>query len=323
MNLRNAAPPFTRNGPTAFSMLGTMIFALCSLLIVPTVRYGIRPLTMAGVTVLTCCLCEAAANLAAGGAFGIRDPSPAVTGLILAFLLPINAPLWLPCAAGAFAILIAKIPFGSFGRAPFNPAAAGAAFVSLCWPHLALSWFDPAKPYVLPPFADCTFQVGTSPAAVLKNGLVPDVLPLDMLWGETPGPATTGGILIICACALLLFLSRSAHWEATVGFVATSALLAALFPRIVCSPLSSAKYEILSGSLLFCAVFMIPEPGVQPRTAVGRGIYGALAGAILMGFRFFGVYEESVCFAVIAANAIAPLIDTAVGRLRGWEGRTA
>ncbi len=122
--------------------------------------------------------------------------------MICALLMPLNAPLWLPCAAGAFAVLIAKAPFGSFGRTPFNPAAAGVAFASLCWPELVFTFFDPAQPHSLPPFGACTFHAGESAAAVLKDGLKPDILPLDLLWGEAAGPLGTGAALVIAAGAL-------------------------------------------------------------------------------------------------------------------------
>lgn len=320
MRLKNAIPPFVREGPSVTAMLGTVIAALCSLLIVPVIRYGMRPVTMAGAAVLTCLLCESAGNLVRGKGFGVSDLSPVVTGLTAALLLPLNAPLWLPCAVGAFAILAAKVPFGSFGRNPFNPAAAGTAFAALCWPNLFSLYFDPAKPYVLPPFADCTFQAGEPAAAVLKGGLMPDIYPMNILLGEDAGPLGTGLGLVIGACALLLFLSRAAHWEATVSFLTVAVLLAAFFPRIACGPITSTKYELLSGSLLFCAVFMISDPVTSPRTPVGRAVYGALAGVVLMAFRHRGVSGQSACFAVLAANAMAPVIDAAEGRLRGWEG---
>lgn len=319
MNLRNAAPPFVRAEPTAASMLRTVLFALCALLVIPTVRYGIRPLTMAGVSVLTCLVCEILANLLCTGGFSVTDPSFAVTGLVLALLMPLNAPLWLPCAAGAFAVLVAKAPFGSFGRNPFNPAAAGAAFAALCWPGLMFTYFDPSEPFRLPAFADCTFRTGVSAAATLKNGLKPDILPLDMLWGEAAGPLGTGAALVVGACALLLLFSRAAHWQAPVCFLAVCALLAALFPRIACSPLTSVKYELLSGSLLFGGVFLVSDPVPAPYTASGKGIYGAFAGAALMAFRHFGVCEQGAWFAVLLANAASPLIDRAVFRVRGWE----
>jgi electron transport complex protein RnfD len=320
MTSRALTPPFVREGPSVRSMLGWTLFALFALLIVPVVRYGARPITMACAAMLTCIICEFFVNLLTAGKLGLTDPSPLVTGMVCTMLMPLNAPLWLPCAAGAFAILIAKAPFGPFGRTPFNPAAAGTAFVSLCWPGLMFTYFDPAQPYSLPAFGTCTFLSGESAAAVLKEGLKPDILPLNMLWGESAGPLTTGIALVIAAGGILLVLTRSAHWEPMVFFLGTAALLASLFPRIACSPLTSVKYELLSGSVFFCAVFMASNPVSAPRTRVGRCVYGALAGAFVMLFRYFGQFEQGASFAILAADAASPLISAAIARLRGWEG---
>lgn len=321
MILRDAAPPFAREGPSVRSMLGWTLFGLFILLVVPTVRYGPRPVTMACAAMLTCLLCELLANLLRTGRFFLTDSSPLVTGMVCVMLMPLNAPLWLPCAAGAFAILIAKAPFGPFGRTPFNPAAAGVAFTALCWPDLMFTYFDPSQPYVLPALGSCVFREGQSAAAVLKDGLKPDILPLDLLWNPIAGPLASGLALVVAAGALLLFLSGSAHWEPTAFFLGAAALLAALFPRIACSPLTSVKYELLSGSLLFCAVFMVSNPVCEPRSRAGRCIYGALAGALLMVFRYFGQYEQGAVFAVLAADAASPLLSAAVGHLRGWEAK--
>lgn len=322
MKLRKVQPPFLHDGPAAGGMLGCTVFALCALLAVPAVRYGTRPLAMAAFSVLTCLLCEALANWSRFGTPALTDSSAAVTGLVCTMLVPLNAPLWLPCAAGAFGILIAKAPFGGFGRNPFNPSAAGAAFVSVCWPALMYTYFDPAEKYDLPAFGSCVFTAGESPAAVLKEGLKPSELPFDLLWGEHAGPLGTGAALVIGAAALFLFVTRSAHWEGTAGFLAAAALLAALFPRIACSALVSLKYELLSGSLFFASVFLVSDPVTAPRSRTGRLLYGALAGALTMAFRRYGGYEQGAGFAVLLANAFSPMIDSAAFRLRGWGGET-
>ena len=77
----------------------------------------------------------------------------------------------------------------------------------------------------------------------------------------------------------------------------------------------------MSGSLFFCAIFMVTDPVTAPRTAVARSIYGAFCGALVMAFRHFGAYEQGACFAILASNAIAPLLDRAAGAVRVWGGK--
>lgn len=319
--LKNAASPYVKSEFTVSSMMRSMLLAQLSLLVVPVIHYGLRPLILAGASVLTAAFCHILFCLVRGKSISVTEVSVLVTGMMIPMLLPLNAPLWLPCAASAFAVLAVREPFGGFGRNPFNPAAAGVAFAALCWPQLTFSYFDPTGPASFPLFGAGSFRTAQSPAAVLKQGFKPDILPLNMLWGNFPGPLGATGILVIGACALLLFFTRAAKPEAAVCFLGAAALAAALFPRILCSPLTSVKYELLSGSLFFCSVFLVTDPVTSPRTFPGRCFYGAFAGAMTMVFRWFGAYEQGACFALLMANAAAPLMDSAVFRLRGWEGR--
>ena len=319
--LTKAASPYVKGDFTVSSMMRSMLLALLSLLILPVIHYGLRPLILAGASVMTAVCCRILFNLIRGKSFSATEISVLVTGLMIPMLMPLNAPLWLPCAATAFAVLVAREPFGGFGRNPFNPAAAGTAFAALCWPQMFFSYFDPSRPASFPPFGAGTFSTAQSPAEVLKQGFKPEILPLNMLWGGFSGPLGSTAILIIGACALLLFFTRAAKPETTVCFLAAAALAAALFPRILCSPLTSVKYELLSGSLFFCSVFMVTDPVTAPRTFSARCLYGAFAGAMTMVFRWFGAFEQGACFALLTANAVAPLMDSAVFRLRGWEGK--
>lgn len=314
--------PAAAGGTTVPSMLKDMIAALCALLILPTVHSGARPLAVAGTAVAAALVCEILFGLFQKRSAALTEPSSVVTGLVVAMLLPLNAPLWLPAAAAAFAVLVAKGPFGFYGRTPFNPAAAGVAFAVLCWPQEVFTYFDPSEPASLPAFGNCVFSASKSPAAVLKEGLKPDVLPLNMIWGDGVGPLGTTAALVIGACFLFLLIRRDAKWETTVCFLLAAALIAALFPRIACSPLTSVKYELLSGSLFFCSVFMITDPVTSPHTFPARCLYGAFAGAMTMAFRRFGAFEQGTVFAVLLANAAAPMLEAAVCAVRGWGGRS-
>lgn len=298
-------------------MMRDVLFSLSVLLILPAAHYGARPLVMAGLTMLVCLLCELMFNLIQGKSIRLAECSAMVTGLMIALLMPLNAPVWVPCVAGVFAIFVAKGPFGGIGNTPFNPAAAGVAFVTLCYPGYLFSYLNPAEVPPLPAFADCAVSLAQSPAAALKQGFRPDIFPLNMLWGVFAGPMGTTAILVIAACAFFLIVRRTASWQIIVCFLAGAALIAALFPRFSGDWLTSVKYEMMAGSLLFGAVFMATDPVTCPNTARGRCIYGALAGALVMMFRYFGAYEEGTVFAILLVNAAAPMIDGAVcGALR-------
>lgn len=316
MIFKQGDAPFIRREETVSSMMRDMITALLLLMVLPVVYTGFRVVTITLVTVLACVAGEVVFSLIAAREISTSDYSPIVTGMIIAMLMPVNAPLWLPVVAGLFAILVAKGPFGTTGNTPFNPAAAGVAFVTLCWPDKIFGYFDTAQKVSLPLFADCSVKLAKSSAAVLKDGLKPDLFPFQMLWNQMAGPIGTTAALVIAACGLYIFLKRAASWQITVCFLGAAAAYAALFPRIQCSALTSVKYELLSGSLLFCAVFMITEPSTSPRTLSGRCIYGILGGILLMLFRQFGAYEQGACFVILIMNVLSPCIDHAICDLK-------
>ena len=62
--------------------------------------------------------------------------------------------------------------------------------------------------------------------------------------------------------------------------------------------------ELLTGAILFSAVFLINEPYTCVHHRMGRVLYGVLVGVVSMGFRYYGVYETGVCFALLAVNSV-------------------
>ena len=309
--------PFLRSEAGVPAMMGDQVLALLLLLIIPTLYYGFRVLAMAAVTVAVCVVSEILCCLLEKKEIHFRVASPVVTGLLIVMLMPAGISFWAPAAAAAFSVFVAKAPFGFLGHTPFHPAAAGVVFATLCWPGKMFLYPDMGKGISLPLFEDC-YQLPSvqGPAAALKDGVRPDMVPLEMLWGQYAGPIGATSILVAAACGLYLFVRRTADWRMTAGFLAAAALYAALFPRIIGSPLTSVKYEMMAGSLFFCAVFLVTDPATSPRSIPGKYVYGVLAGLMTMLFRYFGVYEQGACFALLLANAFAPVIDRAVCQWR-------
>lgn len=293
------------------------LVALLLLLIVPTIYNGPRVLTLTAVSAAACMLGEIICCLAAHRDISIYDLFPITTGMTIAMLLPASAPFWLAAAASLFASVIARGPFGGTGHTPFHPAAAGIAFVTFCWPDLVFSYPDLSSGQKLPIFGDCSeFPTVLSPDAALKQGLKPEILPLDLLWGQFAGPMGTTATLVICACGLYLTLKKTIDARIPLCFVGSAAVYAALFPRIMTTPLTSVKYELLCGSLLFCAVFLAADSVTAPRTGPGKILYGILGGILAMLIRSYGAYEQGACFAILLLNAFSPVTDRLVLSVR-------
>ncbi len=79
--------------------------------------------------------------------------------------------------------------------------------------------------------------------------------------------------------------------------------------------LQCVRDELLTGAMLFSAVFLLNEPYTCAHHRLGRILYGMLVGAFTMGFRYFGVYETGVCFALLTGNSISGWMDRTESRL--------
>ena len=160
----------------------------------------------------------------------------------------------------------------------------------------------------------------------LSSGGMLNYNPIALSLGEYAAPMGTGAALVLLACGLFLWSQKDAHMAASVSFLATCALIAFFFPRqaglaesdvlVNALPrLQCVRDELLTGAVLFSAVFLINEPYTCAHHRMGRILYGVLVGGVSMGFRYYGVYETGVCFAVLAVNSISAWIDRTEVRL--------
>ena len=137
----------------------------------------------------------------------------------------------------------------------------------------------------------------------------------DMFMGFIPGTiGEVSKIAILIGFAYLL-IRKVISWRIPVVFVGTFAVLAAIF-RMDQDVLTS----VLSGGLLFGAVFMATDYTTSPMTEVGQYIYAFGCGLILAVIRKWGSYTEGVTYAILIMNVATPLIDKFVKiRVYGQE----
>ncbi len=96
-----------------------------------------------------------------GGKATVGNLSAVVTGVLLAFNLPSNIPLWIVAIGALIAIGIGKMTFGGLGKNPFNPALVGRVFLLISFPA-AMTTF--------PQLADAV--TGATPLSLAKGMLI-------------------------------------------------------------------------------------------------------------------------------------------------------
>ena len=289
--------------------------------------YGLRPLLLCGAALLLGNLCDRLIALLRRRVYQSRDFSNESFALVIALLLPATVDWYVLAAAVTAGILIGKEAFGGYGSYPFHPAAVGYVVAAVSWPEQVFRY---PQPYAAIPLLDASsVPVSSTLSDTLRSGGSLNIGALSLWLGEYASPMGTGAALIILACGLFLWRQKDIRLSAMVSFLATCALIAFFLPRqagLIGAPLFATaalrlrcvQDELLSGAMLFSAVFLLNEPYTCAHHRLGRILYGVLVGAAAMGFRYFGVYDETgVCFALLAVNSISGWLDRTETQLYG------
>ena len=96
----------------------------------------------------------------------VLDGSAVLTGLLLAFNLPSNLPIWIILIGALFAIGVAKMSFGGLGNNLFNPALVGRAALLVAFPAQMTTW---PKVGQLSSYLDA--ETGATPLSIMKNAI--------------------------------------------------------------------------------------------------------------------------------------------------------
>ena len=269
--------------------------------------YGLRSVAVGAFTVIAALAANWLGDLFSGRGIEWWDASPVISGMIIALLMPASIPYYIPVIAALFAILVAKFPYGGTGNNVFNPAAAGLAFVTLCFGDQLANYPIPLE--TLPMTVDETVKLTQGAASILKMGAVPTISMEQLALGNFAGPMGTTNILVIAACLIYLLIRHSAKWYVPLTYLATISVFASCIHHEKLTAAESVVVELVAGSLMFVAVYMLTEPVTQPKRPMAKILYAMTAGIITMLFRYYGAVLNSAVFALLLTNALTPLFD--------------
>lgn len=316
--------PHIRTDARVGKMMIDVLLAAIPLGVFSYVNYGARPLYLllfsvlaAVVSEMLCCMMRRRSLATA------LDGSAAVTGLIVGLVMSPMAPYWLPMAGSAFAIFVAKAPFGGTGRNVFNPAAAGIAVLSYCFPQQMFTYpaINGAENLPLGMAVPETVITAPSLASQIGNQVAPQRTPLQLLLGDFAGPIGTTAGLILLAFAGYLLVRRTASAWVVLPYFATCLVLTWLFPLSWMTPDLSTIAQLSAGYVLFTGVFLISDPVTGPRFWLGRLVYGVITAVLVMLLQRVGRSEAACCSAVLVMNAVASILDRWCWRFWHWLTR--
>ncbi|MFO7615854.1 MAG: RnfABCDGE type electron transport complex subunit D [Bacteroidales bacterium] len=292
-----------------------VLFALVPAFAVSLVFFGLGALVVTSVAVVSCLAFEyLIARFIMKTQPTLWDGSAAVTGVLLAFNVPSNLPVWMIIIGSLVAIGIAKMSFGGLGKNPFNPALAGRVFLLVSFPVQMTSW----------PVAGTRFEyldatTGATPLGIIKEGLK-NGQPVSELLQEIPGYSQmllgnmSGSLGEISALALLigglyLLWKKVITWHIPVSIIGTVLLFTGILWGISPEKFADPLFHLLAGGIILGALFMATDMVTSPMAPTGQIIFGVGIGLITVLIRVFGAYPEGVSFAILIMNAFVPLIN--------------
>ncbi len=245
----------------------------------------------------------------------ISDGSALITGLLLAFCLPANLPVWMVILGSFVAIGVGKMSFGGLGNNPFNPALVGRVFLFISFPVQLTSWPEP----LINRLSYLDASTGATPLAMMKEGMkngegISEIMGnipayAEMFLGKVNG--STGEIAAIALLIGLVYMliRKIISWHIPVSILLTVTVFTGILWLANPDKNPDPLFHLLSGGLMLGAVFMATDYVTSPMNPKGMWVYGVMIGIITVVIRVFGSYPEGVQFAILIMNAFTPLIN--------------
>jgi electron transport complex protein RnfD len=316
MELRTS--PHIARGVGVEVIMRNVVWALLPAAAMSVYAFGWSALLLIAVTTAAAIGSEYAAARLTGRENTLWDYSAAITGLLLGMTLPPAFPLWMGALGGVVAILLGKTLFGGLGYNLFNPALVGRAFLQASFPVAITTWSAPFAPERFASLSASTVALPfLEPAAIVATGATPlaawkfegHVTPgLELLLGTVSGSAGETSALLILLGGAYLALRRMLDWRIPVGILVTVAVLSAALHWFR-PGLPPPQFMLLSGGLMLGAVFMATDMVTSPVTPLGLWLFAVLIGVLTVVIRVWGGLPEGVMYAILLANAAAPLLN--------------
>ena len=302
-NLTVSSSPHLRSSRSTRSIMQEVCLALAPAGIAGIILFGWNSLAIIVTSVLSCVVSEYLFQRITHKKILIGDWSAVVTGLLLAYNIPANAPLWIPLIGGIIAIVLVKQCFGGLGGNFMNPALTARAV-------LFVSWAGIMSNYPLTRFM-ADGATAATPLAQMASGETVSLM--DLIIGNCGGVLGETCKIAILLGGLYLIIRGIADWRIPVCFIG-----AAFICYLIQDGFQVALGQILSGGLLLGAFFMATDYVTCPMSGSGRMIMGLGCGILLFVIRSYATYIEGCSFAILFMNVMTPLIDRfTAGKLFG------
>lgn len=300
-----SASPHVRSAQTVSGIMLNVIIALIPALAASVWLFGPRVLLICLVTIGTCMLSEYLSRKIMKRSNTLGDLSAVVTGLLLAFNLPVSIPLWQAAIGSVIAIVVVKQLFGGIGQNFVNPAITGRIILMVSFPTAMTTWIKPLS--WLDKGAEAV-TAATPLTMMTKGGELSDELPslVDMLIGIRGGSLGETCAVALIIGGIYMMIRKIISPAIPLSFIGTVAVIMLIAGK---GDFRFVAYQLLSGGLMLGAFFMATDYTTSPINFKGRIIFGIGCGLLTSFIRLFGSLPEGVSFSIILMNILVPHIE--------------
>ncbi len=290
--------------------------------------FGMRSLWVTLTAIVAAMLTEAGCQLLMKRPVEIKDGSAILTGILLAYNLPAEVPLWIPAIGSFVAIAIGKQVFGGLGHNPMNPALVGRAFLMASWPIHITSFSTIPKGSTLSGIDSITsatpLNVFKSVREILTNSAEYTTEEIsnatqtlselyntngNLFFGKIGGCIGETSAILLLIGAIFLMYKHIIGWKIPISYIGTVFLLTWMFGGTDGLFTGNPVFHILSGGLMLGAFYMATDMVTSPVTFKGRLYFGLGCGIITVVIRLWGGYPEGVSYSILLMNLVTPLLN--------------
>lgn len=232
-------------------------------------------------------------------------------GLFLGLIMPLNTPFSMLILGAFIATLVGKLLFGGFGNNIFNPALVGRLFIITAY-AITFGKYAYHNNYELDTIASSTPLTNASTVQGIgsyETLVKPYGNLMNFFIGTIPGAVGETSALLCIIAFIYLTITKTIKWRIPVFYILTVFIMSFIIGAFNDLEMTYSLFQILSGGLMFGAVFMATDPVTSPTTFVGQTLYGISLGILTIVFRHLTPYPEGVLTSILTMNMLVFIID--------------
>ena len=235
---------------------------------------------------------------------------PFITATIIAIRFRSNTPLLLIILAVVLAELVGKLMWGGFGKNKVNPVAVGFLLTDLMF-----------EQYNRMPALIDGVTSATPLSGIATNGWYFSSYHYtnfqatfgnwwDLLIGNVAAPGAEMARLAVLIAFVFMVYKKAIDWVVPALYMGTIFAIALVVGLYHGFHLTYPLYHLLTGGVLFGAVFMATDPVTIPKSKPGKMIFAIVLGILTLAIRFGSMrFPEGMMLALVVMNLLSPWIN--------------